>query len=76
VVAEIPQRGGAQQSVGDSMQQHVRVRVAAQTPRARDLHAAQNEHAAGLEGVDVVTDADSHGRQSTRASVRLRVGRW
>ncbi|MPN44855.1 hypothetical protein SDC9_192422 [bioreactor metagenome] len=53
VRTNVTQRRGAQQRVGDGVQQHVGVGVAKQAQGVRYLHAPQHETAPRHQGVDV-----------------------
>ena len=57
--ADIAETRGAEQGVGDGVQQRVGVRVAVETGRMRDVHATEDQLAPGDQGVNVVTLADT-----------------
>ena len=73
VVADVAQRGGAEQRVGDRVAQRVGVGVAEQAVRVRDRHAAQHQRAARHQRVRVPAFADAdvgqvHGVPFARAA--------
>ncbi|MOA19102.1 hypothetical protein D3C78_1394590 [compost metagenome] len=58
VPADVPQRRAAQQRIGDGMQQHVGIRMPEQAHAVGNFHAADDELAAGHQGVDIPTFTD------------------
>ena len=75
VMADVAERGGAEQRVGDRVAERVGVGVAGQAVRVRDLDAAEDELPAGDERVRVPALADApdraarlHARAARRAS--------
>ena len=64
--AEVPEAGGAQQGVGDGVQDDVAVRVTVQARRAGDLDAAQAQRLARPERMRVVADPGPPGRRRRR----------
>ena len=61
VGADVAHAGRAEQRVDDRVQENVGVGVAGEARLALERHAAEDERARGVEAVDVVADADSHG---------------
>ena len=57
MVADVPGGDGAEQRIGDGVDEHVGVRVAVETFGVWDLHAAEYERATFDQRVDIVTDA-------------------
>ena len=53
ILSDVARTGGAQQCVGDGVQNRVAVGVAGQAAGVADAHAAQDERARIVEGVDV-----------------------
>ena len=53
--ADIAERDGPEQSVGDGVGQHIGVRVAFQSEVARDGDAAQDQRPAGYDAMDIPT---------------------
>ena len=51
--ADITQPGGAQQRVGDGVQQHIGIRMPQQPGAVGDLHAAQHQPPSRHQRVDV-----------------------
>ena len=72
VMADVAERGGAEQGIGDRVAERVGVGVAEQAVRVRDLDAAEDELPAGDEGVRVPAFADAPERA---ASVSCRAAR-
>ena len=59
MLADIAERGGAEQSIDDRVDYRVRVRVACQPEFVGDSHAAQYQGAIGGESMDIVAGADT-----------------
>lgn len=55
----IPQRGSAKKSIGNRMQQHIRIRMPQQAPLIRHRHPANNKRPPLYERVYVVPLSDS-----------------
>ena len=70
MVADVPGGHGAEQRVGDGVDEHVGVRVSVETFGVRNLDAAEHERAAFDQRVDIVTDTGEnrggHGRMISR----------
>ena len=56
--ADVGQGGGAEQGVGDRMEQHVGVAVADEVPIVRHVDAAQPQRSAGRGAVGVLSKSD------------------
>jgi hypothetical protein len=63
VIANIAERGGAQNGVCQGVPGGVGIRMAFELGRMRDLHAAEGDMVAGFEGVNVKALADARGGQ-------------
>ena len=59
-MADVAQPGGAEERIAQGMDEHVAVGMGREAVAVGDLHAAQDQPAAGGEGVDVETVADAH----------------
>src|SRR2546428_14085057 len=72
VLADVAERGRAEQGVDQRVQGDVGVRVAVQTELALDRDAAEDEPPAGDQAVDVVANPDPHrsARRSASATIR------
>src|SRR5439155_10362802 len=71
--SDIALRAATEDGVGDGVAQHVGVRVADEAHLVRNPDAANHQRTARLEPMEVVPDADSHGRltpTSARAASR------
>lgn len=55
VPPDIPERRGAQESVGDGMEEHIRVGMPFEAAIIRDLHAADDAWSSCNEAVDIVS---------------------
>src|SRR5260370_12302680 len=58
VLTDVSQRRGAEQRVDDRMSQHIGIGMAVEAGWMLDLHATDDQIAAGLQRVDVVARAD------------------
>ena len=59
-LADIPQRSGTQQGVGQRMQRHVSIRMRQQTFFVRNTYAANDNWAFSAKGVYIKTVSNSH----------------
>ena len=59
VVADVAERGGAEQRIGDRMAERIGIGVAGQAVRVRDLDAAEDQLAAGDQRMRVPAFADA-----------------
>ncbi|MCY1284810.1 hypothetical protein D9M70_337280 [compost metagenome] len=60
MLADVAQRGGAEQRIGQRVQQHVAVGMGDQAELVGDSHAAEGDEIALAETVHVVAVADTH----------------
>ena len=60
VIADVAQSGGAEQGVADGVNEYVGVAMAKQSEGVVDVHTADPQFTVGGEGVDVVSESDSH----------------
>ena len=70
--ADVAQRGGAQNGVGDGVGQHVGVGVAFKPEFAGHRHAAEDERPAGNQAVHIPAQPGAHFAQDT-ASLAISV---
>ncbi len=72
VMADVAFADRAEHRVGDRVREHVRIAMAVEAVRVRDLDAAENERAAFREAMHVVADAgESHVLNSEIDDARL-----
>ena len=72
--ADVAQAGGAQQRIGDRMQQHVGIGMPQQAALVRNIHAADQQRAARHQRVDVPAFADAEIRRSPQAALEHGLG--
>ena len=74
--ADVAQGGRAQHGIGDRMQQRVRIRMALQAERVRDLHSPENELAARHQRVRVPAFSDANVHQRVLSSLSASEKSW
>ena len=60
VIADVAQSGGTEQGVADGVDEYVGVAMAEESEGVVDVYAADPQFTVGGEGVDVVSESDSH----------------
>ena len=70
MLADVTQRGRAEECVGDGVEQDVGVRMPVQPPIVRDLDAAEDQATSRRKAVSVVADADPKGGSCARGALR------
>ena len=65
VLADITERGRAEDRVGDGVEQHIGDRMPRQPPIVRNLDATEDQAASGRKAMRVVADADPRGERGT-----------
>ena len=71
MLADVAEPGCAEQSIGDRMEDDVRVAVAGKAARVRNRDAAEHDRTFAGEGVDIIAHAGSREKREARiASAR------